>query len=89
METTTKKTTTVYSKPVISKSAFILDVNNGLSKLELTKKYGVSNASIKSIANGLGLTIKRSLVPKYTLVDDETIFLNSINKTESSFSLNN
>jgi len=64
METTT-------NKPEISKTQFRLDVNSGMTKSELISKYGVSSASIKKIATTLGVTIKRSVTPKFILVDDE------------------
>lgn len=86
MENTAK---VVVAKPTISKSAFTTDVNNGLGKNELIKKYSISSASVKEIAKTLNLTIKRTITPKYTLTDDSLV--TGTTNTESKFvtTLNN
>ncbi len=58
------------NKPKINGVEFTTDVNNGMNKAELIAKYGISSASVKEIATTLGLTIKRAVVAKYTLVWD-------------------
>ena len=58
------------NKPDISEAVFTFDVENGMSKIDLATKWGISTASVKEIAKTLDLTIKRSVAPKYTLVRD-------------------
>ena len=57
-------------KKEVSEKEFTQDVNNGMNKADLVKKYELSPASIKSIAKELGLTIKRTVKPKFKLVKD-------------------
>ncbi len=54
----------------VSEKEFTQDVNNGMSKAELVTKYELSPANIKTIAKSLGLTIKRTVKPKFVLVKD-------------------
>lgn len=54
----------------VSASEFTKDVNEGLTKAVLIKKYGISEASVKKVAKQLGLTIKRAVKPKFELVFD-------------------
>jgi hypothetical protein len=83
------------NKPTISKSQFIADVNSGMSKSELTTKWGISSQSVKQLATQFGLTIKRAVTPKYILVDDTAIETNytqqelTFESLESTTALNN
>jgi hypothetical protein len=80
MENTTKQVK-------VSQSSFTTDVNNGVGKSELVKKYGISSASVKAIATQLNLTIKRTVTPKYVLTND-TYVQGTENKV-TEFALNN
>ncbi len=80
------------NKPVVSKSGFITDVNNGMSKSELITKWGISAQSVKQLATQFGLTIKRAVTPKFTLVDDTDVPVKeevTFESLESATALNN
>ena len=53
--------------PTVSAVSFITDVNNGLTKNDLITKYNISEASVKEIANKLGVSVRRYVAPKYIL----------------------
>lgn len=54
----------------ISKSAFIADIENGLTKKALMEKYELPANTVANFVKDLGLTLKRDITPKYILVDD-------------------
>ncbi len=80
------------NKPTVSKSQFIADVTAGMSKSELVTKWGISSASVKQLATQFGLTIKRTVTPKFILVDDTTDIATpkvTFESLESTTALNN
>lgn len=77
------------NKPTVSKSQFIEDVNNGMSKTELVAKWGISKASVKQLATQFGLTIQRAVTPKFILVDDVVDVTTKSTTFEYTSALNN
>jgi len=53
--------------PTINVAAFITDVHAGFTKNDLIEKYNISEASVKEIANKLGVSVRRYVAPKYIL----------------------
>lgn len=53
----------------ISKTEFVQDVQNGVTKSELSNKYELPVSVVSKWVKDLGLKLKRSSTPKYILVD--------------------
>jgi hypothetical protein len=54
----------------ISKTEFVQDVQNGMTKAQLVKKYEVPASWVATTVKSLGLKLKRAVEPKYVLVDE-------------------
>jgi transposase len=54
----------------ISKTAFIADVESGMTKIKLAEKYGIPTSVVSKWVKDLGLKLKREVTPKYVLVDE-------------------
>ena len=49
------------------------DIESGLTRKELSNKYGISNSQIAKAINKAGLKGKRATADKFELIDDSNI----------------
>lgn len=49
------------------------DIESGLTRKELSNKYGISNSQIAKAINKAGLKGKRATADKFVLIDDSNI----------------